>query len=206
MKNMLLVSSFVEVLDAFKTFAGMDYVDKIVTFVPTASAVEDVNYYVNTAMEEFRKLGLIVDVLDISTASYEEIKGELENTHFIYFSGGNSFFLLQELRRTGADKILIGQIKSGKPFIGESAGAVILAKDIGYMSSMDDPNKAPSLGASFEGLGMIDFCPVPHNGNFPYQETVHNIVSNHGEHLLLRPFSNSEAIVVKGDQFEVVHA
>lgn len=205
MKKMLLVSSFVEVLDIFKTFAGANYKNKIVTFIPTASNPEEIFYFVETAKEAFEKLGLIVDVLDLSTASAMEIEGELQGTHFIYVTGGNSFFLLQELRRTGADKILIEQIESGKPFIGEAAGAVIQAKNIEYIKDMENSAKAPQL-ESFEGLGTVDFCPLPHNHTFPFQEVVSRIIKIYGEELPLCPISNAQAIIVEGDQFEVVHA
>lgn len=205
MKKILLVSSFVDALDVFKTFAGANYKDKIVTFIPTASNPEEVFYFVESAKVAFENLGLIVDVLDLSTASAMEIEGEIQGTHFIYVTGGNSFFLLQELRRTGADKILIEQIESGKPYIGEAAGAVVLAHNIEYIKDMDDRAKAPTL-TSFEGLAMVRFYPLPHSHTFPFQEIVKRIISTYGEALPLCPFSNTQAIIVEGESFEVVHA
>ena len=38
-----------------------------------------------------------------------------------YKTGGNTFFLLQELKRKGVDKIISKQVKLGKLYIGESA-------------------------------------------------------------------------------------
>jgi len=55
-----------------------------------------------------------------------EILDKLEKNDYIYISGGNTFFLLQELQRTGADKIISRQIEAGKLYIGESAGAIVL--------------------------------------------------------------------------------
>ncbi|WP_252346614.1 Type 1 glutamine amidotransferase-like domain-containing protein, partial [Listeria monocytogenes] len=37
---------------------------------------------------------------------------------FIYVTGGNTFFLLQELKRTGADKLILEEIAKGKLYIG----------------------------------------------------------------------------------------
>lgn len=51
-------------------------------------------------------------------------------------AGGNMFYLLQELKRTGTDKLLADEINKGKLYIGESAGAILTAPDIGYSAEM----------------------------------------------------------------------
>ena len=61
-----------------------------------------------------KELGLIVDELEISIASIDEISDKLRRNDYIFVSGGNTFFLLQELKRNGTDKIIIEQINSGK--------------------------------------------------------------------------------------------
>ena len=87
-------------------------------------------------------LGLKVDVLDVSTASFESIVSTLTKNDIIFVGGGNTFYLLQELRGSGADKILVQEVNKGKLYIGESAGAVIACPDIGYCIGMDNPEKA----------------------------------------------------------------
>lgn len=71
------------------------------------------------------------------------------------------FFLLQEMNRSGAGDLIKKQINAGKLFIGESAGAILLAPDIEYVKDTDDPLVAPQL-KTFEALNIIDFYPVPH--------------------------------------------
>lgn len=88
-------------------------------------------------------MGLIVDVLDISIAPSAEISSKMKENDFIYVTGGNSFFLLQELKRTGADQVIINEVNSGKLYIGESAGAIITAANIEYAGEMDSIKKAP---------------------------------------------------------------
>ena len=72
MKKLFLTSSFKDVYLIFKNFQN-DLNGKRVTFIPTASIVEDVVFYVKEGKKSLEKLGLIVDELEISTASTDEI-------------------------------------------------------------------------------------------------------------------------------------
>ena len=78
----------------------------------------------------------------------------------IFVEGGNTFFLLQELKRTGADQMLIREVNLGKMYIGESAGAIVACPDIGYSTVMDAPEKAPDL-SDYSALSLVDFYAVP---------------------------------------------
>jgi len=129
-----------------------------------------VKFYVAAGKEALEKLGLLVDELEISTATKEEIAGKLQGNDYIYVTGGNTFFLLQELKRTGADKIITEQIKSGKPYVGESAGSIALSRNIEYVKDMDDLTAASTLD-SFSSLGLIDFLSAATLYEFPVQRS-----------------------------------
>ena len=82
MKKLFLASSFKDVANIFADFEK-DLKGKTVTFIPTASKVEKVVFYVNSGKKALQKLGLIIDELDISTASNDEINSKLRNNDFI---------------------------------------------------------------------------------------------------------------------------
>ena len=149
------------------------------------------------------KLGAIVDVLDLSTADEKEMKAKIADNDIIYVTGGNTFFLLQEMKRTGADILIKNAINSGKIYIGESAGAIITAPNIEYISSMDSIKKAPNL-SSYEALRIIDFYIVPHYLNSPFKKITSNIVKQYSTKLTLQPVSNNEVILVKGDIVTII--
>ena len=201
MKKMFLASSFKDVAGIFSAFAG-NVRGKTVTFIPTASTVESVTFYVKSGKKALEKLGLIVDDLDISTASIQDIAQKLTKNDFIYISGGNTFFLLQELNRSGAGAIIIEQVKAGKLYIGESAGAMIVAPNIEYASAMDSTKKAPDL-TSFGSLALTDFYTVPHHTNAPFKKAVEKIKEKYAATLTLYPITNQEAVLVSGDAVEV---
>ena len=194
----------------FKTVRCFSYttsslVGKIVTFIPTAALPDKLDFHIKYSMELLSKMGLIVDELEISTATHLDIGNKLENNDYIYVTGGNTFFLLQEMNRSGAGNLIKAQINAGKLFIGESAGAILLAPDIEYSKDTDNPLVAPQL-KTFEALNIIDFYPVPHYKNDPLKEAVEIVISKYGTELPLVPFSNSQAILVIGKEKQIVSA
>lgn len=198
MKELFLSSSFKDVATIFADFK-QDLKGKTVTFIPTASIVEKVVFYVASGKKALEKLGLKVDILEISTAESEEINTKLRNNDFIYVTGGNTFFLLQELKRTGADKIITEEVNAGKVYIGESAGAMITSPNVEYATAMDSVKKAPNL-ENFDALDLVPFYTVPHYTNSPFQKVAQKIVDTYSSVLPLSPISNHEALLVRDDQ------
>lgn len=202
MKKIFLSSSFKDVADLLYDFEK-NLNKKTVTFIPTASIVEEVRFYVEEGKKSLQKLGLIVDVLDISTANFDEIKEKLTKNDYIYVTGGNTFFLLQEMKKSKAGEIIKREVDLGKLYIGESAGSMILSKNIEYVKIMDNVEKAPYLD-NFEGLGLLDFYTVPHYNNFPFKKITQKILQQYSSNLNLQPISNNEAILVEDDNVKIV--
>jgi dipeptidase E len=201
MKKLFLTSSFKDVACLFADFEK-NLTGKTVTFIPTASLAEKVVFYVNSGKKALEELGLIVDVLEISTATSDEINTKLKDNNFIYVTGGNTFFLLQELKRTGADKIIIEEVTAGKLYIGESAGAMVTSANIEYVKEMDSVKKAPEL-VNFDALGLVEFYTIPHYTNAPFKKIAHRMVDSYSSTLNLLPISNNEAILVENDKLKI---
>jgi len=201
MKRMFLASSFKDVASIFEKFAD-DVKGKTVTFIPTASVVEKVNFFVKSGKKALEKAGLIVDELEVSTATPDEIAMKLAQNDYIYITGGNTFFLMQELRKSGADKIIAEQIELGKTYIGESAGSIVVAPNIEFATAMDSIKKAPEL-VSMDGLGIVEFYPVPHHTNAPFKKAVEKIIATYAETLTLKPISNHQAILIEGSDVRI---
>ncbi|ATA67643.1 MULTISPECIES: peptidase E [Capnocytophaga] len=203
MEKLFLCSSFKDVAPLFEEFIKSDLVGKRVSFIPTASLVEEITFYVEAGKRALEKMGLIVDILDISTATTEEISSKLQHNDFIYVTGGNTFFLLQEMQKSGADNLIREQITAGKIYIGESAGAMILSPNIEYVKLMDSIKKAPDLH-TFSALNVVNFYPVPHYTNFPFVKSVEKIITKYQDILNLYPITNKQAILVEGGNKKII--
>lgn len=203
MKRMFLSSSFYDSSHLLKDFVGENIERKTVTFIPTASIVEEVVHYVESAITAFKELGMIVEILDISKADKYEAEKILRKNDFIYVSGGNTFFLLQELKRSEIDQLIIEQVSSGKLYIGESAGSIIMAPDIEYVKYIDELSKAPQLESTL-GLNLISSYPVPHYGHEYFSSMIDEVITNYNNKIILTPISNSQVILVRDDDIEIV--
>ena len=202
MKKIFLCSSFADVASILSESVSVPLRGKTVAFIPTASIHEEYTQYVEDAKVALDSLGLIVKELEITQCSKNEMEEVLTNCDCIYVSGGNTFFLLQELRKTGADKYIIEQVEQGKLYIGESAGAMILAPNVEYAKDMDDCYSLTSGVEDFVGLGIVGFYPVVHFDSFPFEEAAREVV-NKNSHLPLKIITNQQAIVVVGNNIVI---
>ena len=176
--------------------------NKKVAFIPTASLREGYTGYVGSARKLFKKLGAIVTEIDISTEAYSTIQSVFEDADVIYFTGGNSFFLMDRLRKTGTDGLLKKELANGKLMIGESAGAIICAPSIQYIEQMDEKPEDYSQEDD-AGLDLIDFYVLPHYLTAPFKKVTEKIMTEFSD-LNLCPINNRQGIVIDGEGSKVI--
>lgn len=152
MKKLFLSSYFASVAKALPAHFG-DLTGQRAVFIPTAAAVESVDFFVGTSKKALTKLGVEIDELEISTATPEGIARKFKSADIVFVDGGNTFFLLQELRRTGVDQLIVDHVTAGRLYIGASAGSMVAGPAIEYARHMDSPDKGPELDRDFTGWG-----------------------------------------------------
>ena len=175
---------------------------KKVLFIPTASIYEEYKGYVGSARKLFKKLGAVLTEMDISKEEYENIEAAFNNADIIYFTGGNSFFLLEQLRKKGVDKLLKEELNKGKLFIGESAGAIVCAPDIKYIEMMDEKPSDYSL-TDDGGLSLINVYVLPHYLTAPFKKVTEKILEQFND-LDICPINNLQAVIVEGVSKRIV--
>lgn len=199
MKKMFLCSSFKDSYSLLSDFTGESLKGKRVTFFPTASVVEEVTHYVEAAKEAFHQLGMQLETVQIAEQSTEEITKMIKQNDVMYVSGGNTFYLLQELRKHGLDDVLKEEINKGKLYIGESAGSIIMAPSVEYISLMDERQKAPEL-SSYQGFNEVSRYPVPHVHNTYLGDAAQQILKQYEKTLDLCPLTDEQALLITGEQ------
>ena len=84
----------------------------------------------------------------------------IDDFDIIYMMGGNTFYLLDVIRKTRFDKIIVDFINKGKIYIGSSAGSEILGNSIDVALGYDENNVNM---IDFTGLKIVDALIVPHS-------------------------------------------
>lgn len=203
MKQIFLCSYFAEVKSLFKQYASKKQLGKHVLFIPTAGNVEEYRGYIDEALQTFADLGFQVEVLDISACDRETAQAKIFQSKLLYVSGGNTFYLLQELKKKQLLSLIKEQIADGMVYVGESAGAIITAKDIDYNKLMDDKSVAEEL-SNTEGLNEVDFYVLPHLGEEPFVESAQDTLDTYSDQLNLLSLNNRQAVLVEGEEVKVL--
>ena len=203
MKNMILTSSLYESIELVKKFLDKNTESKKILFIPTATNVDEYKKYIHLTQKAFEDFGYEVENFDVSIFSEKIAKEKLSQAKTVFISGGNTFYLLQELKRKNLTSYLKERIENGLLYIGESAGSVIAAPDIEYASVIDDKTVATELD-DYAGLNLVDFYIVPHFEEEPFVESSRNTVELYKDKLDLKLINNKEAILVENNNFTII--
>lgn len=171
-------------------------------FIYTASEVEegDLSWQDNDR-QALVTAGFDVSDYTITGKAVADLRKDMESFEVIYVGGGNTFYLLQQMRVSGFDTIIHSLIDSGKLYIGTSAGSMIAGPDIYPAIREDKMEKAPLLHDDFTGLGLVDFTIMPHWGAVGREELflkkrLPKIYSKHYKLILL---TNAQYVRVSED-------
>lgn len=186
-----------------KKFLNEKTESKKILFIPTATNVDEYKKYIHLTQKVFEDFGYEVENFDISVFSEETVKEKISETKIVFVSGGNTFYLLQELKKKNLISYLREKIENGLLYIGESAGSVITAPNIGYADIVDDKALATELN-DYTGLNLVDFYVVPHFEEEPFVESSRKVVELYKDKLDLKVINNKEVVLVENDDFRIV--
>lgn len=100
--------------------------------------------------------------IDNSSSDSESEVKKLQSANILMITGGNTFLLLNNLKKSGLDKAIVDfSNKDNFVISGFSAGALVLTPNIEICNSRRmDPN---DVGLTdFKSLGIVDFEVYPH--------------------------------------------
>ncbi|QQS18810.1 Type 1 glutamine amidotransferase-like domain-containing protein [Candidatus Saccharibacteria bacterium] len=132
--------------------------------VPTACSTEkSYNGKVSKVLTFFTNLGLTARVLHehTETPTREKIEDMLGEAALVYTIGGNTPYMLEQMKASGLDTALAEAIRGGKVHAGTSAGALLPFALIHTNPSKNPRNQLWDF--TFEnGLGLMDAVATAH--------------------------------------------
>jgi dipeptidase E len=197
MKTIILTSAGMRVKDQIFKILAMPPDKVVVAHIITASKSEEDTSYVAIDKEAMQKAGFNVHDIDITGKSKNEILELLKNVNVIYMQGGNTFFLMNQIRKTGFDKILEKLIRKGVLYIGVSAGSIVAGKSIESAGWLGDENKVKLK--NLKGMNLVDFNIFVHYKP-EYEEIIRQELPDLKQRKKLRILTDDQALVVQGKE------
>lgn len=128
-----------------------------------------------------------------------KLKKELEKCDLIWVSGGNTFALRYEMRRSGFDEVIRELLDKGIVYGGESAGQLVAGPTLHGVEDADNPEYAEEI--VWDGLGLVDEFIFPHADDPTYAEVIIKAKALHKDLIELK---NSQAYIVNGENRRIV--
>lgn len=196
MKRIILFSTPTEnniqkMLDAF---FPADITTKIFAYMPS-DGENSPQKYTDRAEDWSKEKGasfLYINNALTGEGALEEAK-KLEQANILCISGGNTFTLLRNLKRSGLDKAIVEFVKKPEFILGGfSAGALVLTPTIKVCETDDFDENTVGL-KDLTALNIVDFEVFPH-----YEEKFEDQVQRYEQAtgLRLRRITDEEIIVL----------
>lgn len=175
-----------------------------VAFIPSAANNYRERMWIDEDRKNLKDSGFKVTDVDIVGKNQYELDKMLCNIDIIFVAGGNTFYLLQEAKKSGFDKLTPELVSSGVIYIGSSAGSPLAGPTISPMKYFDDPSEATEL-TSHDALGLVDFFPFVHHGRKKYGEVYSKMLTVlHESKINYVLLTDKQGIVIEDDHIEII--
>lgn len=204
MKRILLTSAGLkteEIATALVDMSGKKKEDIKIGFVSTASYPEKGNkvWYL-TQLDDIRKFGFQwINIVDVSNPNINW-RERLDEVHVVVISGGNTFYLLDQTKKSGFDKWIKDNLDN-KIFVGISAASIVFTPSIAVANVEPADDNYLNL-TDLTGLNIVPFEVSPHT-----PEVVSEINAKLYSESIKNPIylmDDTSAIKVQGDDLQII--
>jgi len=207
MKRKLLLTSKglpEELSGAFLYFLGKSPKKCSVSFITTAAYADGENpewldYYV----KQLRGYGIEnIEELDLKNKTQKELSSALNDKDIIFVNGGNTFYLLYWIRKSGFGRMIYNLLDEGKVYIGVSAGSYVACPTIEAATwKHSDRNK---IGLKdLTGLNLVPFLVSTH-----FEEQYRSVIEKASRSVKypIVALNDTQAVLVEDSRYKVVGA
>lgn len=192
-----------ETRDIFLEFFGKDPRKSKVAFISTASDPEENKSYLDRDRKILIEIGFEIKEVDLKNENENSLLEKMADCDIIFVEGGNTYYLLDQLRKSDFDKVLIKLLDQGKIYVGVSAGSYIAAPTIesaGWKHT--DPDRNIVKLKDLTGLNLVPFVITAHYNREKYRVAV-GAGAAKSKYPVVALY-DTQAIKVEGDKYEVI--
>ncbi|MDR0860759.1 MAG: peptidase E [Candidatus Peribacteria bacterium] len=99
--------------------------------------------------------------MDLRQETQISLKEKLPQYDAVFVSGGNGFWLLECMKKSGFTALIREFLKKGI-YISTSAGSCVCAPNIEYTKDADDPSVSQLTADEYDGLNFCNLAIDPH--------------------------------------------
>lgn len=148
---------------------------------------------------ELGDLGFEYDFINISQNS--NLLDKLGEYGVIYVCGGNTFYILDRLKKTKVAEYIKSNLDKNIFYAGISAGSIVMSPNIDIAKIWIRENGDNVDLENIEGFNLVPFSIYPHYKKID-QESVENFFRQNNMPIIA--ISDTQAIFVRGKEFEII--
>ncbi len=203
--KIILTSSGLETVRLRKEFVNLleKKVDEAKVMVIHTAKKPEHFIFVNEVAKELGKIGILYPNITYLNIRGNKTSPSLGEYDAVYVCGGNTFYILDRIRKTGLDRFLNSFVRQGGVYVGVSAGSIIAGKDIeiagwGSEGDLNDINLK-----NLEGLNFTDIAVFPH-----YKPKLKREVEELRQRVNypIETLKDKQAIMIKGKRVKRINA
>ena len=143
-----------------------------VAFIATAAGPDGaLKPYIKEAIDQIKYEGMEVVEVDLKAENDSSLLHKLSGCDVIWMNGGNSFYLMYWIRKSGFDKIIDQLLDNGKIYFGVSAGSYVACPTIEAASWKHADSDIVGL-KDLTGLSLVPFLIGAHFDREKYHQCV----------------------------------
>jgi len=199
--NETLVKTLSELVNKPFSEASLVYIPTAANMMPGGKS------WLVTDLTNLHKLGFKeFDILDIAAVPQENWQPRLESADIIVVGGGQPFYLLHWVKKSGLEELL-PQLLKDKVYVGISSGSMIMTKKLAYeVKERIFEEKIDRDVYKNDALGYIDFQICPHYKSKDFamntEENVSKLAKDINE--TIYAIDDNTAIKIDNDDIEIV--
>lgn len=200
MRKLFLTSNGLpeETRSIFLKFFGKNPKQSKVAFIPTASDPEGNKSYVEKDKKVLREIGFEIREVDLKNENELSLLEKMSDCDIIFVEGGNTFYLLDKVRKSGFDKVIGKLLDQGKIYVGVSAGSYIACSTIEAAGWKHADRNLLNL-IDLAALNLVPFLISAH-----FEESMRTVIANVKTKYPYVALYDTQAILVEGGKYKVI--
>jgi len=204
MKKLFLASFASVSLDLITKLLPKPATELKAAFIPTAGDPYSDKGFAHVDREKLVEMGFDITDIDLKETDEATLETKLADVDLVLVAGGNTFYLLDKVRKSGFDKILPKMLERGLIYVGSSAGSILCCPTKEGAKRFDNPADASDL-TDYRGLNLFDKVIIPHAHKEKYAERIKQTTTEMNEQgLEVITLTDDQAVIVTDEGSSVV--